>query len=63
MGRLGSHEVRRLGGDPSGKFHRYLIHAPGRPEFFGTPCVPLRALAAVEAASASPEEASSTDDL
>ena len=63
MERRGSPQVPRLCADPRGKFHRYSGYASGRPDFFDTPCIPVSALAAVEAASCSRDEAGGSDDL
>lgn len=62
MGLPGSHRVRRLCGDPRGKFHRYLRYAPGRPELSDAPCVADSASAAVESASWLRQEAGISDD-
>jgi hypothetical protein len=70
IGRLGSPQARLgrgdppLGrGDPRQELDRFLGYALGRSRFFDAPRVPFFALAAVEAASGSCEEASGTHDL
>lgn len=63
IGRLGSPQARLGRGDPRQELDRFLGYALGRPRFFDAPRVPFSALAAVEAASGSCEEASGTHDL